>query len=268
MATIGFIGGGRVTRIMLRGWRRAAALPDKVLVSDTEPSVLDGLRRDYGVEVADSNSSTVAASDVLFLALHPPQLQPALAGLAMGLRPTTVVVSLAPRRTLAQLEADLAGHPHIARLLPNAASIIGDGYNPIAFGPGLCAEGRSELMSLLQPLGDAPEVPETALEAYALIAAMGPTYLWFQLEHLERLGEEFGLEREAARRAVFAMARGAVRTLFDSGLPSESVLDLIPVRPLSADEDAIRALYDDRLRALHQRLRAEPPVPAGSGTEA
>ncbi len=27
--TIGFIGGGRVTRIFLEGWKRAGAMPDK-----------------------------------------------------------------------------------------------------------------------------------------------------------------------------------------------------------------------------------------------
>ena len=38
--TIGFIGGGRVTRIFLEGWKRARALPSKIVVSDGSADTL------------------------------------------------------------------------------------------------------------------------------------------------------------------------------------------------------------------------------------
>jgi pyrroline-5-carboxylate reductase len=38
--SIGFIGGGRVTRIILEGWRRAQKLPAKVVVSDCRAEAL------------------------------------------------------------------------------------------------------------------------------------------------------------------------------------------------------------------------------------
>jgi pyrroline-5-carboxylate reductase len=52
------------------------------------------------------------------------------------------------------------------------------------------------------------------------------------------------------------MASGAVKTLFDSGMTAEEVIDLIPVKPLGEDEAAIRAAYRARLEPLYRRLKS------------
>lgn len=73
----------------------------------------------------------------------------------------------------------------------------------------------------MAPLGDCPVVKEETIEAYALISAMGPTYLWFQLQELEHLAMEFGLTEATAREAIAAMVNGAAATLFASGLAAD-----------------------------------------------
>jgi len=45
--SIGFIGGGRVTRILLGGLERAGARPAACVVCDTDSTVLDALRRRF-----------------------------------------------------------------------------------------------------------------------------------------------------------------------------------------------------------------------------
>ena len=70
----------------------------------------------------------------------------------------------------------------------------------------------------MKPLGDFPEVEEGKLEAYAIITAMGPTYLWFQLCELNELAKSFGLSEKEAAKAISKMTKGALKTLFDSGL--------------------------------------------------
>ena len=113
-------------------------------------------------------------------------------------------------------------------MIPNAASIIGEGYNPVSFASGLGASEKSRISELLKPLGLCPEVDEGKLEAYAILTAMGPTYLWFQLRELLSIAESFGLSPEEARSGASAMVAGAERTLFGSGLTAEEVVDLIP----------------------------------------
>ena len=178
-----------------------------------------------------------------------------LAELAGVVLPDVVVVSLAPKFTLAKLAVALGGHAKLARMIPNAPSVIGAGFNPVTFASGLPAAAREALKALLAPLGDCPEVAEPKLEAYALLTGMGPTYLWFQLEILRELGRTFGLTDEDLAPALKRMACGAARTLFDSGLTPAHVMDLIPVKPLAEDEAAIKQAYQTRLPALFAKIK-------------
>ena len=111
------------------------------------------------------------------------------------------------------------------------SSIIGLGYNPIAFAENFPESVRVKLLSLLRPLGQTPEVAEPLLESYAVISAMGPTYFGFQYSEVEKLANSFGLNQEAARQAKRAMLVGTADLLFASDLPKAQVLDLELYRP-------------------------------------
>lgn len=253
MKTIGFIGAGRIARIMLEGWKRAGSLPEAVVVHDTSADRAARLSA-IAPEVTVGGLSDAAAADLIIVGLHPPVLAEVLPAVKPHLRPDAILLSLAPKLKFAGLANLLGGFSRLARQNPNAPSIIGQGYNPIAFSAGLPEADRRALVDLLAPLGDCPVVEETTIEAYALISAMGPTYLWFQFAELERLAIEFGLTQEAARRAIAAMVNGAATTLFASGLAADDVMDLVPVKPLAAEEAVFLAAYRDRLIPLFQKL--------------
>jgi len=252
---VGFIGGGRVTRIFLDGWKRADALPQNVTVSDPAESARAAIAERFpGVRTVESNAEA-AAADLVFLAVHPPVAAGTLQEIRSALKPETVLVSLVPKVTAARISDLLGGFERIVRMIPNAPSVVGAGYNPICFGPGVSSAERTALFELFAPLGRCPEVAEETLEVYAVVSAMGPTYFWYQFLLLEQLAEEFGLTRGAAKEAVAAMLDGAVRTLAESGLAPEQVLDLIPVKPLADLEPVVTEAMRGKLTALMAKLR-------------
>ncbi|KUK00885.1 MAG: Pyrroline-5-carboxylate reductase, partial [Methanobacteriaceae archaeon 41_258] len=61
----------------------------------------------------------------------------------------------------------------MARIIPNAPSIINKGHNPITFSNDMTKKEKMKLLEILEPLGEFPEVEEEKLEAYAVITAMG-----------------------------------------------------------------------------------------------
>jgi len=255
--SVGFIGGGRIARILLDGWKLGRSLPQVVRVSDTEANSLEKLRRLHpGIEWSAGDNAPPASCDIVFLALHPPAIPGVLDGIRDHLRPGATLVSLAPKIPLSRLSGLAGGIRNVARVIPNAPSIVGDGYNPIAFSGNIAPEAKKELVALLRVLGKCPEVPEDSLEAYAILAAMGPTYLWFQLDELLRLAGSFGLNPEDAMEATCRMAAGAAKTLRESGLSPEDVIDLVPVKPLADDEGTIREIYRAKLSALYRKLKS------------
>ena len=253
--TVGFVGGGRITAIFLHALGGRGLTLGRVTVSDTSTEVRAKLLARFPEITATPDNEEAAACERVFLALHPPALKAVLPEIAPRLRKDTVVVSLAPVLTFARLSEMLGGLARLARVLPNAPSLVAAGFNPVAFADGLPPEARAEIEALLDGLGAHPVVPEATLEAYAILAAMGPTYFWFQWQALRELGVSFGLARAEADRAVRAMLDGAVRTFFDAGLSAEQVLDLVPVKPLAEAEPRIRQAYLDALPPLHAKLK-------------
>jgi pyrroline-5-carboxylate reductase len=255
--SVGFIGGGRVAHIILGGWKKAGQMPANIVVSDISLDVLERLKAKYPeIRTAHGDNKAPAGQDLVFAALHPPAMGSTLGEIKDSLKRDSIFVSLAPKLTTAKLSGLLGGYGRIVRMIPNAASIIGEGYNPVSYAAGLGESERTQISALLQPLGRCPEVDEGKLEAYAILTAMGPTYLWFQLCELQSIAESFGLSQDEARIGTAAMVAGAGKTLFGSGLTGSEVIDLIPVKPLGEEESNIKAAYHTRLEGLYAKLKS------------
>lgn len=254
--TAGFIGGGRVARIILEGFKKAGSMPGDIVVSDENPDALEKLRSDFPeIKIVPNNNSEAAGQDLVFLGLHPPVLTDALAGVKDSLKSEAILVSLAPKFTIEKLSQLLGGFNRIVRMIPNAPSIIGSGFNPVAYSKELNDSEKEALNAFFSPLGKCLEAEEGKLEAYAIVTAMGPTYLWFQLEELNRLAVSFGLTREESENGISEMVAGTLNTLFKSGMPADEVMDLIPVKPLGEEEAAIREMYRSKLEPLYNKLK-------------
>lgn len=251
---IGFIGGGRIARIFLAALKRSGYACSNVSFSESSSEAATVLLRDFPEARRLDQAGVAAASDLLFIALPPAIIIDAISGGRLEPRADAIVVSLAPKVSLSAISKALGGFNRVVRMLPNAPSIVGAGYNPVCFGPVLKEAERKTLRELFAAFGEQPEVEESKLEAYAVLTAMGPTYFFFQFYELTRIAKGFGFSEDEASAAIRAMLSGSVATAFDSGLKSERVLDLVSSRPLAANEEAIKAMYETALRGIYAKL--------------
>ena len=207
------------------------------------------------IDAVFNDTKKPSTQDLVFLALHPPAISSVLNEIRPSIGEKTIVVSLAPKITIDSISEYLGGFKRIIRLLPNAPSIVNAGFNPTVFSSAFALEEKQDILSVFRVLGECPEVKEEMIEAYAITTAMGPTYLWFQLDELQKLGESFGLTSDDLHGGLKQMVIGAAKTMFESGLSVTEVVDLIPVKPLAEDEADIRDLYETKLTALFNKLK-------------
>ncbi len=255
--SLGFIGGGRITRIFLIAFKKAGVAIDQVRVFDPQASVLAALKNQFPEIVASATDiSGAAGAGIVFLAVHPPVMLETLAKINGVLNPDAILISLAPKFTIRKISDGLGGFSQIARINPSASSVIHEGLNPVCFSPSMVEDKREAIIDLMQPLGALPEVDEPKMEAYAMINAMGHTYFWPQILKLKELAIEFGMDEQEAESVITDMLWGTTETLFNSGLTYEEVMDLIPVKPMGEVEETIKGYYTQYLTALFQKIKA------------
>ena len=76
--SIGFIGGGRITKIFLQALSNKKAEFQSVVVFDTNVDVLIALKKQFpNIDVAESLEQA-AQQQIIFIALHPPMIMESL----------------------------------------------------------------------------------------------------------------------------------------------------------------------------------------------
>ena len=252
--SIGFIGGGRVTRILLQGFRNKNVSFERIVVTDTNPDVMVKLKEKFP-EVESSDPKTAARQEIVFIALHPPVVMDMLELLRNEIKSESIIISLAPKINLPKLSLKLDHVTNLARLIPNATSYINEGYNPVTFSSGFDNSLKKEVMDLLGSLGTTFEVSEEKLESYAIMSAMLPTYFWFQWRELAEIGGRIGLTDEESRKSIFETIIASLDLMYKSGLSASEVIDLIPVKPIGEHESQIAEIYKTKLLGLFEKIK-------------
>ena len=253
--SLGFIGGGRITKVILQAIANNKTEYKAIVVYDLSSDVLDALKVQFpGIHLADS-ASEAAKQDMVFLALHPPVIMDTLELVKDHFKPGSILISLAPKITIEKIASKLTNVKNIVRLIPNATSIINEGYNPVCFSEQMSEWKKESLLSIFRRMGRTFEVPEQKLESYAVMSAMLPTYFWFQWKELIDIGIQIGLTAEESQNTVRDTSLAAIRTYFYSGLQPDQVIDLIPVKPIGEHEEQIKAIYQDKLIPLFGKIK-------------
>jgi pyrroline-5-carboxylate reductase len=256
MKTIGFIGGGRITRILLQAFKHANVSFEKIYIYETNETVLNALKSKYHhIEASSVDITQAASSELIFIALHPPVLMESLEKFKHYIKKNALLVSLAPKITIEKLRAVLPQIPNIARMNPNAGTYVNKGFNPVCFASSIDTTIKNEFVELFKKLGKIPVVSENQIEAYAVISAMGHTYFWFQLQQLKELACSFGLSEKEAQETITSMMSGTIETLFNSGLSYEEVTNLVPAKPMAEYETIIKDYYKKNLNGIYQKIK-------------
>lgn len=252
--SIGFVGAGRITKIFLQAFKNKKTAFKKIVVFDTNSDTTGKLKKLFPqIEISDIEQCS--AQDVVFIALHPPVIMETLEKIAPHASDKSFVISLAPKIKIESIAGKLKTASKIARLIPNATSVINEGYNPVCFSGSVTHQEKTEIIELLALLGKTFEVSEQKLEAYAIISAMAPTYFWFQWKTLSDIGVKIGMNEEEARSTLYNTMIAALDTYFKSGLTPEEVFDLVPVKPMSEYESQITELYNNKLTAVFEKIK-------------
>ena len=252
--SLGFIGGGRITSIFLQAFVNKKVIFSSISVFDTNTEILVALKLRFPFVHVMQSAEECARKDIVFLALHPPVIMEILQQIKDVVTEQTILILLATKITIEQI-ASFVRCQQIVRVLPSAISIINQGYNPVAFKSTMSEIQKWSILEMLNILGHAFETSEEKLEGYAVISSMLPAYFWFQWHEVETIGTQFGLSLAECRESIYETLNGALNTMYRSGMSPKDVMDLISSKPISENEEQIKAIYREKLSETYHKIR-------------
>ncbi|OHD07177.1 MAG: hypothetical protein A2086_08905 [Spirochaetes bacterium GWD1_27_9] len=251
---ISFIGSGRITKIMLNALSKNNVSLKNIYVYDINKEELEKTKKAFSEINISTDIKTLFENDIIFISVHPPVIINILKEIKDFLKPESIIISLAPKINIDTISKEL-NFSKIIRTIPNASSIIGMGYNPIVYAKCIKDDDKKMIDEIFSIFGKHFEVEENKLEAYAILTAMGPTYFWFQLNEIESIVKNFGLNKEEIQEGIKNMLNGMITTLYDSNLKYEEVIDLIHSKPLLNDEQTIRNIFKTNLENIYSKIK-------------
>jgi len=210
---IAFIGGGNMAAALIAGLAGRVTPGANIHVVDPNPVALEHLQREYGLTTAGTIDATVAAAEVIVLAVKPQNmrevattLQPLLAAAAHQ----PLIVSIAAGIRAVDLSRWLGGYNAIVRCMPNTPALIGMGITGMVAYEGVTAAQRTMADRMLAGVGTTMWLDDEALiDAVTAVSGSGPAYVFYFLEAMQQAGAELGLtpaQSLALAQATFAGA--------------------------------------------------------------
>jgi len=251
---LGFIGGGRITKIFLQAFKNKSVGFKSIVVYDPNTETQNALKKQFPeIQIVDS-VTLPAKQELVILAVHPPMMMETLNSIKDVIAKDALILSLSPKITIAKMSATISVSS-VIRMIPNATSFINEGYNPVSFHSSISKNDKQLFIDTFKVLGNTFEVEETKLEAYAIVSAMLPTYFWFQWKELQDIGVRMGLDEKECKETMKETLKVSIEIFYNSGLSSDEVIDLIPVKPIGETESQVKEIYQSKLMGLFAKIK-------------
>lgn len=215
---VGFVGAGQMAQALARGFVQANLVePSRITAYDPVPAALEALSKSVqGLRRATGNRQVVEESDVVFLAVKPQHMNPAIADLRPAVSHSKLFVSIAAGIPLSRL-CDHLGTGRVIRVMPNTPCLVGRGASGFSLGPSATPDDGKLVAELLNSIGLALPVDESLLDAVTGLSGSGPAFVYVLLEAMADAGVRVGLPRATASLLAAHTFRGAAEMVIATG---------------------------------------------------
>lgn len=248
MLELGVIGYGNMGGAMVKGIIGTGLIkPDQIQVSDVNRAYVESGEKELGFHAAD-NKSVAANSRVLVLAIKPQFYNRVIKEIAAEIGSETIVVSIAPGKTIEDLEHSFQRPLKIVRSMPNAPAMVGAGMTAICGNSLVTQEELQHVQYLMEGFGRAEIVPEYMMDAVVAVSGSAPAYVCLFIEALADAAVKEGMPYPLAYAFVEQAVFGTAKMLLDTKLHPAQLKDTV-CSPSGTTIEAVHVLKESGFRS-------------------
>ncbi len=225
--TIGFIGCGNMAQSMIAGALTSGQVqPSDIVISARTEATRTRVQEKFGVQAFADNADVLRASDVVVLAVKPHMFDSILQEISGSEGADTVLVSLAPSKSLGWL-SEHGPCKKIIRLMPNTPAAVGEGMTAICANDACTDDDIADIELFINSFGRSARVAESLIDAVIPVSGSAPAYVYMFIEAMADAAVLEGMPRaqayEFAAQAVLGSAKMVLETAQHPGALKDAV---------------------------------------------
>lgn len=245
----GFIGCGNMATAMVRGILKGEkALPEEILVSRRHPEPLQQLQQELGIGITTDNKEVAAFADVLFLAVKPQFYAETIREIRDAVKENTIVVSIAPGKTLDWLTQQFGRSVKLVRTMPNTPAMVGEGMMGICPAATVTEEELQAVCELCSGFSRTEIVTENLMDVVVSVSGSAPAYVFMFIEAMADAAVADGMPRKSAYKFAAQAVLGSAKMVLETGMHPGELKDMV-CSPGGTTIEAVRVLEEKGMRS-------------------
>ncbi|KAK2945237.1 pyrroline-5-carboxylate reductase [Blattamonas nauphoetae] len=214
----GFIGCGNMVSAIIQGMISSQFCPSSQIgVSSRTQSRIQALSKDTDIVAVQSNQELAQKSSIIIVGVKPAQYPTVLHEITSSLHSDTLIVSITPSFTLAQLQHMIDHKCHVLRAMPNTPLAVGCGMTAICAPDDVPAEIRQKVVDLFSSCGRVEVIPETLMDVVPAASGSSPAFFFIIAEAMADAVVMQGMPRQQAYSFVAQTMLGSAKMILESG---------------------------------------------------
>ncbi len=244
---VAVLGAGKMGGILLQAFLRSGLFaPEQITATVAHEVRAKTLSQQYGVTVTTDNVAAAKDADVVLLGVKPQQMGDVVRGIAAGLKPGALLISVAASVKTKAIEEAATGFA-VIRAMPNTPAQLGAGITALCRGAHVTDEQMTLAQRIFATVGRTVIVDEKHMDAVTGLSGSGPAFLYIIIEALAEAGVNVGLPRDVATLLAAQTTYGAAKMVLETGSHPALLKDEVTT-PAGCTVDGILELEEGGLR--------------------
>ncbi len=243
-----FIGCGNMASGMIRGILASRMVSaENICASDRSEEAKKRMKEDLKIGCV-SNKEAASSSDLLFLAIKPQVYEEVIREIKDDVSPDTVIISIAPGKSLSWLEEAFGRALKFVRVMPNTPAMVGEGMSALCPSALVSEEEFSLVKKIFESFGQAQKVPEHLMDVVTAVSGSSPAYVFLFIEAMADAAVAGGMPREQAYRFAAQAVLGSAKMVLETGMHPAQLKDMV-CSPGGTTIEAVRVLEEKGFRS-------------------
>ena len=246
---LGFIGCGNMAQAIIRGIISSKLLePNEIMASDVSNTLLDNVNNKYCISTTNSNLDIAKKCEIIFLAIKPHFYNDIINEIKSYINDNTIIVTIAPGKTLEYLEDCFNKNTKIIRCMPNTPAMVNEGMTAICPNKFISEDELNYVIKLLSCFSKTEVIDENLMDAVVCVSGSSPAYVYIMIEAMADAAVLEGMPRNMAYKFAAQAVLGSAKMVLETNMHPGALKDMV-CSPKGTTIEAVRVLEKTGFRS-------------------